>query len=214
MAPSQFPTAAILCLLSLACLVAAQGGSDSAFIAGASNSTPYGIPAASWAEAIAHPNATYTLNLSGTNQTFSKDANLWNVSIAVAASVPLNGTPNTTLDQSQVFTGTRVTFVPDFLKDAPSDVEWEACFYFGAPGLPLNQAETEQLSGQDMCEALSPGCALTLGSAFFGGANTTGYLSCPDAAQLQGANPCANELGWNTPYMLSMWHQLAERRRV
>ncbi|KAH8652241.1 hypothetical protein BX600DRAFT_441136 [Xylariales sp. PMI_506] len=194
-----------LSLLLFICLVTkAEDESDFEFVTGNTNSTLYGVPAASWLDAIAHPNASYCLSVAAVNLSISVviTPDLYNLSISVAATIALQDTTNATLDQSQVFTGTQVRIQPNFLQRVPSDVEWEACFYFGSPSLKQDATQLQDVTGQEMCDKLT--CSYDWSNTFMGGLfNTTGYLSCASAAEYFRTLPCADSWGWDAPYMIS-----------
>ena len=116
MAPSRALPAFVLVSVSLARLALAQD-IDSALLLGGKSSLPWNIPKASWANAIVHPNATYTISVQGPNLTqpnWNVTPDVWNMSIGVTADISLAGTTDSSLNQSLVFTGTQVNFVPGF----------------------------------------------------------------------------------------------------
>ncbi len=170
-------------------------------VVGASNNNPYGVPPAAWNGGISQPNATYTLTLGGTSISLANTSNIVNLSIAIAAAIPLNGTLSE--ETAQVFTGTEISFFPSLTTDAPNGTLWEACFYFGSPSIPISQENLKRLTRQDICDIAWP-CTPPFIGGEFPGANTTGYLSCPDAATLRSYVACGPQnLGWDIPYMLS-----------
>jgi hypothetical protein len=166
MAPSRSLPAFVLVSVSLARLALAQD-IDSAQPLGDKSSLPWDIPGASWANAIAHPNATYTISIQGPNLTqpnWNVTPDVWNVSIGVTADISLAGTTDSSLNQSLVFTGTQVNFVPGFDMTAPKDAEWEACIVMGLPGFIYNGIDTGE-GDEGLCNFLSLGCQNNLEAA-------------------------------------------------
>lgn len=166
---------------------------------------PWNIPEASWANAIVHPNATYTISVQGPNLTqpnWNVTPDVWNVSIGVTADISLAGTTDSSLNQSLVFTGTQVNFVPGFDMTAPKDAEWEACIVMGLPGFIYNGIDTGE-GDEGLCNFLSLGCQNDLEAAVIAALNETESPSCADAASITTPDSCGDNLGWDTLYVLS-----------
>lgn len=195
-------TTLLLAGLVLAQESSTQAGLDSTLVAGNSNGNPQGISVNAWAVALAAPNATYSLSLGGYESDGTPFGPLWNLSIAVAADIPVTSTSK---DSSpMVVTGTQVSFAPTFANHSSNETQWKACIYFGDPGLRVLQNKLTLVNPTGACKDVSG--ATLLEGGYFSYANTTGSLSCPSVQEFN-ASVVSDSffLGWDTASMLSKY---------
>lgn len=190
---------AAIATLLLAGLVLAQesstqASSDSGLVAGDSDNNPLGISANAWDVALTSPNATYALSLGGYEMDETPFGPLWNLSIAVAADIPVDTTSSD--GSPMVVTGTQVSFAPAFANYSSNATEWKACFYFGAPGLHILQNKLNLLNPKDACKPVW--AASLLDDGYFSYANTTGSLSCPSVQEFNASISGGFFYGWTT----------------
>ena len=119
-----------------------------------------------WKNGVAyHPNATYTLPVFGDSlDGQSNHVPLWNLSIAAAYNLTLSGYRDGETHQiadvykSRAFTGYQINYTTTLSQYTADDkLQWKACVYVGAPGVPLNDFTTLSYKDDpsDVCGAKS-----------------------------------------------------------